>query len=413
MESLKPVIILGTKVDDISLEDAVEKTASLFLQDGIHQHGQYITTPNPEICLHGVKNDQYRRSVLNRSFLSLPDGFGLKLGAFVLGQRLHHRVTGVDFMIGLLERAAQEGWRVFLFGGQKGIAQHCSFVLSKRYAGLQIVGYDEGDVSHSSTIVEHINKTKPDLVFVALGAPKQETWIAEHVHTMPSVRLAVGVGGAFDFIAGKVKRAPRIFQKLGLEWAWRLYMAPRRARRIYHATLKFLMLVVVWRIRMMCRYRRNVVGLIVKGGCSLVGKTSPSQGEDRLFKSGHPLQILLVERTDEPCHWQLPQGGINKGESKQSAIIREMSEEIGITTRTILQCVKNFHRYRWPREQQLYKGYKGQKQDLFILKFTADEQQIKLDPSELNAFQFVPCDDVLNIVHAVRKEQVKKALSFL
>ena len=126
----------------------------------------------------------------------------------------------------ICQRAAQNDWPVFLFGAGPGVAEKAIENLKSKYSGLRI------------------DEKEPSILFVALGAPKQEKWIVKNLKEMPSVKLAVGVGGAFDFISGRVRRAPRFVQDIGLEWLWRFGRQPWRAKRIYNAVAKFPWLVI-------------------------------------------------------------------------------------------------------------------------------------------------------------------------
>ena len=421
--------ILGAKIDDISLEQALEKTRE-FLVSSIKYSAntadkqvssiKYIVTPNPEICLQAKKNQRYQ-NILNNAFLSLPDGFGLKIGARVLGQRLQNRVTGVDFTLELMKLAAEKNWRVFLFGGEERIAQRCQKVLEEKYKGLEVVGTIEGRISNfkfqisnqcqisNDKVIQTINKSRADILLVALGAPLQEKWIAENLARLSTVKLAIGIGGTFDFIAGRVKRAPKLIRKLGLEWLWRLILEPWRWRRIYNAVLKFMVVVLKWRLRMRFYYRKNAVGFIVRGGSS-VGRTSASQAEDRGFESRSPLQIFLVERRDEPGHWQLPQGGIEARETPEQAIKREMLEELGTDKFRIIKYAPQFYRYKWPKLDKIRHGFSGQVQDLFILQFIGTDADIKLDKKEHVNFKWVDINQAPETVHRCRKEQMEKAI---
>ncbi len=257
----------------------------------------------------------------------------------------------------------------------------------RKFSGL---GQNHNLKLKTDALTSAINKAKPDILLVALGAPKQEKWIAENLPKLPSVKLAIGVGGTFDFISGLVRRAPRFMRALGFEWLWRLLIQPWRFRRIFNATIKFIATVLKWRLRMWFVYRSNVVGLIVK--------------DDK---------VLLVERADEPGHWQLPQGGIDRGEEPRGAFFREMKEEIGIDALSIISHIPRFFRYVWPKINQLMQGYRGQRQELFIAEFKGEDEDIKLDQDELVSFRWVSRDEALSLAHPVRKEQLNRALLFL
>ena len=222
---MESVDILGVKISKVDYQSAM-RAVERFLADG-RKH--YIVTPNPEFIVRAQKDCQFCQ-ILNRADLAIPDGIGLRVGT---------KVTGTDLMIGLCELAAKKGFSVFLLGGRGGVAKEAAKRLKTQFANLNIVGTYEGDSPGGITAA--------DFLFVAYGAPKQEKWIARNLPKIP-VKVAMGVGGAFDFIAGKRKRAPRILRRLGLEWLWRLIQEPQRLPRIFNATIRFPLLV--WRQRL-------------------------------------------------------------------------------------------------------------------------------------------------------------------
>ena len=225
---MQHIEILGVKISKVNYESAT-KVVEGFLADG-KKH--YVVTPNPEFLVL-AQTDREFRQILNQADLAIPDGVGLLTGT---------RVTGTDLMIKLCRLAAEKGYSVFLLGGRGGVAEEAAKRLKKRFAKLNIVGTSEADPASVPSSIFHLPSSSVDLLFVAYGAPKQEKWIARNLPQIP-VKVAMGVGGAFDFIAGKRKRAPKIFRRLGLEWLWRAVQEPRRYPRILNATIKFPLLV--------------------------------------------------------------------------------------------------------------------------------------------------------------------------
>jgi len=218
----------------------------------------HLVSVNPEGVLLAQKNDQYR-DALNRASLGLADGVGIQLASKILNASIPPRVPGVDVMIKLCEIAAQKHWKVYLRGGGGETAKKTAEKLKAKFPGLAIEG-EEGisrevqsskfkENSERGESMNKINAISPQLLFVALGQPKQELWIDEHLKEMPSVRIAMGVGGAFDFISGKVPRAPLVMRRIGLEWLWRLFVQPWRAPRIFNATVRFIWSVVKERLK--------------------------------------------------------------------------------------------------------------------------------------------------------------------
>ena len=229
--------ILGICIDAVTFDQAVEKAITTL--KGTDQ--KYFVTPNPEIVLKGHANEQYGK-ILNGSSLNIPDGTGLLFAAKFLklfGKStitLPERVTGVDLTTKLIQLSHSENFSIFFLGAseesnQKTIefAKKHNAHIAERYTGSP----------HDPEGIKLIQKSKPDLVFVAYGAPKQEQWIADNLSKCPSIKLAIGIGGSFDFIAGTRKRAPLLFQKLRIEWLYRLIQEPSRWKRIWNATIVF------------------------------------------------------------------------------------------------------------------------------------------------------------------------------
>jgi len=265
------VHILGIKFDNITLKKAREK-AIVFAKSKT-QH--YITTPNPEFLLEAQKNLKFKK-VLNESDINIPDGTGILWAAKYLDITkkshsksiiiikwlyslllvpfcpkyirtiLKERVTGADLMNQICKNAKANNLKIFLLGAKEGTAKKAKQNLEIKYNGIKITGVFSGtpNIKDESVIVEKIKTSKAQVLFVAFGAPKQELWIKRNLKKMPNIRLAIGIGGTFDFIAGIRKRAPKLMQKTGLEWLYRLLQQPSRAKRIYNATIKFSILVL-------------------------------------------------------------------------------------------------------------------------------------------------------------------------
>lgn len=241
--------ILGVTVHQLSVPEAVSKAT-----DFLKGEGQYkIYTPNPEMLVK-AKNDEYFRQVLNSGDLNLCDGSGL---SFFSGAK---RIAGIDFMLDLCQLAAEKGSAVYLIGSADNeIVEKTAEELQRMFPLLKIAGFDRGpdidelrtgnrelsiDQINNQTAVDRINQAHPDILFVAFGMGKQEKWIHEIFSKMPSVKIAMGVGGAFDYISGTVRRAPCWMRKIGLEWLYRLFKQPGRFARIFNATAVFTLLAL-------------------------------------------------------------------------------------------------------------------------------------------------------------------------
>ena len=221
------VHILGVPVHRLTFEQALDALGTYIRE----RRQGYVVTANPEIIMRAQREPSYRQ-LLQRAAMVWPDGVGVLWAARLLGKPIAERVTGSDGVPLIARRAAEEGWRLYLLGAAPGVAQRAAAILQERYPGLTIVGAEPGDPAPAADahIRARINAAHPDIVLVAYGAPKQERWMARNLPHL-NAWVAIGVGGALDFIVGVQKRAPRFVQRLGLEWLWRLLLEPRRWRR--------------------------------------------------------------------------------------------------------------------------------------------------------------------------------------
>lgn len=235
--------ILGVGFDSVTAQQAVLRAFEMISAN----EKTYIVTPNPEI-VWVARRDTKLSAAINGAGLVLPDGVGIILAARILGTPLRSgRVPGIDFAAALFEKMAGAGGRVFLFGAKPEVAFEAGQKLSEKYEGLVISGTADGYFEDDGPVIEQINSAKPDLLLVCLGAPKQEFWMAENIGRL-RVPLCIGLGGALDVFAGKAKRAPVFFRKLGLEWLYRLIREPYRIKRMIK--LPLFVFVVIWtRIR--------------------------------------------------------------------------------------------------------------------------------------------------------------------
>ena len=220
------VNILGVGFDNFTMDQAVDEGIRLIHSDGAH----YVVTPNPEI-VEICREREEVRAVVNRADLVLADGIGVIYGGKILGTPLVGRVPGVEFAQRLMERMARGGETLFLLGAKPGYADQAAENLRRKYPGLRIVGTNDGYFQDDGPVVEKIRDSGAQVVFVCLGAPKQEFWMEKN-GAATGANLLIGLGGCLDVFSGNVKRAPVAFQKLGLEWFYRLLKDPRRIGRM-------------------------------------------------------------------------------------------------------------------------------------------------------------------------------------
>lgn len=218
--------ILGVRFDDLTQQEAAQRGRQLLEEDKFH----YVVTPNPEFLLAAEKDPEFRR-VLNAADLVLPDGIGVVYSAKILGTPLKERVPGIEFAEAMLSALNDMGGRLYLLGAKPGVAEEAGRRICARYPALVLCGTHDGYFKDEQAILPEIAAAKPDLLFVCLGAPKQEKWMARWgQHT--GAKLAIGLGGCLDVFAGNVQRAPERWQKMGLEWAYRLKKEPKRIGRM-------------------------------------------------------------------------------------------------------------------------------------------------------------------------------------
>jgi len=278
--------VLGVRVDFVSLKKVLSE-----VDDWVKSNKQYqITTPNPEHIVLAQSDYRFKK-IINNSAFSIADGVGLGWAASLLSKqfsifnfsvkarsrsagqfsKIFKRLSGIDLMQALCKKAGQKKWRVFLLGGKNDAAKNAALKLRiancelkienshqklKHFGGqAKLIDYHSGaanvkkeTINERNEAMKKINDFKPDLLFVAFGAPMQEKWIFNNLDKL-NVKVAMGVGGAFDYLAGKVRRAPRLVQKLSLEWLWRLICQPWRIGRQLRL-LKFVYLVIRERLNL-------------------------------------------------------------------------------------------------------------------------------------------------------------------
>ncbi|MBE7022691.1 MAG: WecB/TagA/CpsF family glycosyltransferase [Ruminococcaceae bacterium] len=210
------------------MEEAVTKALSCLKEEkpGV------VYTPNSEIIMLAYKNPDFCK-VLNSADLVVADGIGVVHASKILKAPLPERVAGYDLSCRLLEKAADGTYSVYFFGGKPGVAELAAKNLTEKYPALSVCGMSDGyfDAEKEKLIIEDIRKKQPDILFVCLGAPKQEEWIYNHKDEL-SAGLILGVGGSLDVWAGTAQRAPLKYQKAGLEWLYRLMKQPSRFFRM-------------------------------------------------------------------------------------------------------------------------------------------------------------------------------------
>ena len=234
--------IMGLQFDNITMEEALAAAKAL-LQG---EHAARVVTPNAEIAYEAL-HDENTRTLLNSAELMLPDGAGVVLASKILKTPLKQKVAGVDFADGLLGVLETTGQSLYLLGSKPGIGELAAQKMMQKHPRLRIAGIADGYFQDEAPVIDKINASGADVLFVCLGAPKQEQFMARHQKAL-HVKLMAGLGGTLDSFAGTVKRAPKWMIRLNLEWLYRLIKEPKRFKRMLRLP-KYLWAVVCKRIR--------------------------------------------------------------------------------------------------------------------------------------------------------------------
>ncbi len=231
MNDFKKTFLLGVGFSNASEQEVLE-----FIYTGLQNSSKkyYIVTPNPELLVIAQKDSNYK-TTLNNAKLALADGIGILWAARLMGKPLKQRITGADLTESLCNHVSKQPITVSFLGGGPNIAELTAECLQKKYPGLKVSWF-------SQEYDKSLKDKETDILFVAFGSPKQEIWIADNLNDL-NAKVVMGVGGAFDFITGKVPRAPKFLRNLGLEWLFRLIMQPWRIKRQV-SLIRFVFLVI-------------------------------------------------------------------------------------------------------------------------------------------------------------------------
>lgn len=416
------IYILGVKIHRIKREEILKQIERFLKSDSFH----YIVTINPEFAMEAQKDKEFRK-ILNDADLSIADGTGLKIASWAFGHNLY-RVTGADLTEDALKIAEQKKCSVYFFIWKNGLsdAEDVKKVLKRGFGDSlfkEDYRFDGQEIERDGRDIDwqKFAKAKPDILLVGLGAPFQEKLIYKMIRNgIPSekspltplfqrgedmtVKLAMGIGGSFDFLTGKRKRAPKLMRNLGLEWFWRMcrlaqppYNYFYRFKRIFTAVFIFPFNVVKWRLRMQFCYRKGITAIIVN----------------------KENKILLCKSAYDENNWQFLQGGSEKNESVEDTVQREIFEELGTTKIKIIKRLTEKIKYRSNQERHIRRlvkmkyGYKGQVKDIFVVMFLGKDNEIKLDKREFVDYQWVSKDELMKKLHPDRKKVGEIALKNL
>lgn len=246
MNSEKRYKILNTYVDTLTMEETINKVINI-IDQGIPT--QHVVINASKVML--MEKDRKLNDIVNSCPIINADGASIVLAAKFLGVPVKERVTGIDLFLNLVKIASEQQYKVYLLGATDQVVKSVKEKLSKAYPNLQIVGYDNGyfNKENENDIIERIRNSGADMLFVAFSSPKKEYWLYDNISFL-NVPFVMGVGGSFDVVAGKTKRAPVWMQKSGLEWFYRFIQEPKRMwKRYLVGNFKFLFVVLKYKFK--------------------------------------------------------------------------------------------------------------------------------------------------------------------
>ena len=325
--------------------------------------------------------------------------------------KLGEKIVGADLIWDIAKKAAAQNLSIYLLGGfadtPKLVARKLAtdINLGRRvYLSLNIAGYSNKNPNDIS-IIDDINKTNPDILLVAYGPIKQEKWIYEHRDKLPTVKLFMGLGGTFDYIAGKRLAPPSPIRKIGLEWLWRLFTQPHRIKRIWQATFGLIMMLMRYKVFESLPLRSNVAAVVINSGSQiLICQRDP--------KNHHVDIIHTVESLSSQNYWQFPQGGIDGNEDLVEAAKREALEETGLKNLELIKVSPHTNTYIWNNAlRHFWKNRRhqnrGQTQNIVYFKHNGDDDDVKIDNDEFINYRWINIQDLEKFVHPERLSLIK------
>lgn len=328
----------------------------------------------------------------------LKTGFGIIFSPESVRKTFSETIVGADLFWDLAELAEKNNHSVYILGGFEDTPQIVAQKLQSKFPKLHIAGASNKRKDDAS-VLDDISAVKPDILFVAFGPITQEQWIADNLGKLP-VKLAIGLGGTFDYVAGKVPHPPKWIRGIGLEWAYRLATQPRRIKRIWNATYGLCQALLRYKVFTSQPYRQNVVPVLFnKENKVLVCKRNPIQPGIRWF--GRP-----DGKAPFANYWQFPQGGIDPGERREDAAARELMEETGITSASLIKFSEHKNHYDWLNARRPLWGnishFRGQEQHIAYFSFDGNRDEIKVDNDEFVDYTWVDVKDLLDVLHPDR-----------
>ncbi len=393
----------------------------------------FIVTPYSEFFYRGFL-DYWFKHVLNKADISLPDGIAVlwlsyflniplkakgyyakiaevtwqaiySLSSIILNPAklkriIPDKISGSDFFWDLVSVGIKKNLKIFLLGGYQNTPELVAKKILERFPNSIIAGTSNSNPTDHN-LVEQINSSGADILFVAFGPGKQENWIAKNLELL-QLKVVMAVGGTFDYVAGKHPVPPKFVRSGGLEWLFRLITQPHRYRRIGNATFGLVIGAIRQKIFISLPFRPNVVGVIInkEGKILVVQRTSDARA--------------VAENSLNPAreeHWQFPQGGVDLNEDSSLAVLREMREELGLENLVVLGKASKKNNYLWNHTiRPLFFNsfhYKGQSQEIYFIKYEGSIDAITLEEKELSEYKWIEIEQVEKVLHYFRRDLAK------
>lgn len=362
----------------------------------------YIVTPNPEIILKSVENEDYWR-ILHHADVITADGIGIQYGLFFWHLKRLPRITGVEVTHFILNKIQDTHKKLVIINREDGLSSKVELksYFKENYPKLNTTIISINHRQSYKSVISKINKIQPEIIFCTLGAPYQEQMLYEIYANTNFQCVAIANGATLDFMLGKQKRAPLFMQKLGLEWLWRLFSKPKngtvqvfnRAKRIYNAVIKFPLTVIWWKLRTFFIYRYSCMGVVLN-----------SKNE------------VLISHFKEFEEWGIPKGGGEEHETITETTVRELHEELGIQARHLKEIAqqKNLYKYQWNKQRKAQRGYKGQKIHVTLFKYSGDPaNDIIPDNFETDDYKWVKISELKNHVSPSHQKNISETVKFI
>ena len=430
--------IAGLKVDSVTKQELL----AVLLSRITANQKTWITTVYSEF-LHSALREPKVMKMLNQADIAVADGIGILWAQKFLsqayisknfwlkiiesyfqaahtllsipfrrrwggGELFKETIPGSELIWDIAKLAAENNLSLYLLGGFGDTAKLVSEKLKVKSENLKIAGWSSKNPNNESAI-DDINKTQPDILLVAYGPIKQEQWILENRNKLPSVKLFMGVGGTFDYIAGKRLSPPRWIRKGGLEWLWRLFTQPHRLRRIWNATLGLINLAILFKIYAQMPLRRNAVSVILNSKNEvLICRRNPKP---------QPYDAIGENKNKFANYWQLPQGGLHRQESPVEGAKREAEEETGLNNLKLLRVSQATHSYTFPLTwiRVFNKNFRtrGQIQNIVFFKYSGEPDKVKVDNHEFIDFKWELRENLTRAIHSERNNLTEIVLEDL